>query len=133
MTEPTVLKLGGSVITDKDSPETVDDASLKGVLDAVETAYKNHDGELQLVIVHGGGSFGHVHAAEHGVSTTSGTSEAAAAAAPAKSQGPTKASPLLSCMVAVAGALGAQYQESWGSAIPGGCALSLNYLCLTFI
>ena len=81
MTEPTILKLGGSVITDKHSPETVDDASLKGVLDAVETAYKNHDGELQLVIVHGGGSFGHVHAAEHGVSTTSGTSEAAAAAA----------------------------------------------------
>jgi len=74
--ETTILKLGGSVITDKDSPETVDDASLNSVLDAVATT---SDTDGRLVVVHGGGSFGHVHAAEHGVSTTDGTHEAAAA------------------------------------------------------
>ena len=79
MTDLTVLKLGGSVITDKDSPETVDDASLDGVLDAVAAAVDT-DTE-RLVVVHGGGSFGHVHAAEHGVSTTDGSDEAAAVAA----------------------------------------------------
>ena len=79
-TEPdelVVLKLGGSVITNKDSPETVDDEALNSVLDAVAAAFRN-DG-ARLVVVHGGGSFGHVHAAEHGVSTTEGTSDAAAA------------------------------------------------------
>jgi len=76
-TDLVVLKLGGSVITDKDSPETVDDDSLDSVLDAVAAALEKDD--ARLVIVHGGGSFGHVHAAEHGVSTTDGTHEAAAA------------------------------------------------------
>ncbi|WP_253736897.1 isopentenyl phosphate kinase [Halohasta salina] len=74
-----VLKLGGSVITDKDSPETVDDASLDGVVDAVAAAVDADAG--RLVVVHGGGSFGHVHAAEHGVSTTDGSDEAAAVTA----------------------------------------------------
>jgi len=76
MSELTILKLGGSVITDKDSPETVDDAALDGVLDAIAAAMKT---DSRLIVVHGGGSFGHVHAAEHGVSTTDGTTEAAAA------------------------------------------------------
>ena len=49
----------------------------------------------------------------------------AAAAAPAKAGKP---APLLSCMVAVAGALGAQYQESWASAIPGACVLCILYV-----
>ena len=31
----TILKLGGSVITDKDSPETVDDAALDSVVAAI--------------------------------------------------------------------------------------------------
>ena len=51
-----VLKLGGSVVTRKDEPETVDE---------------------ELVVVHGGGSFGHHHAAEYGVSTTDGTHDPA--------------------------------------------------------
>lgn len=74
-----VLKLGGSVITDKDSPETVDDENLNQVLDAVATAVTNETTDFRLILVHGGGSFGHVHAAEHGVSTTEGTADAAAA------------------------------------------------------
>jgi len=77
--ELVVLKLGGSVITDKDSPETVDDAALDSVLDTVAASLTNRHTEFRLIVVHGGGSFGHVHAAEHGVSTTEGTHEAAAA------------------------------------------------------
>lgn len=63
----TVLKLGGSVITQKNSPETVDDAALERAAEALA------DPPDRLVVVHGGGSFGHHHAAEHGVATTTGT------------------------------------------------------------
>ncbi|WP_135303160.1 isopentenyl phosphate kinase [Haloarcula amylovorans] len=66
-----VLKLGGSVVTEKDEPETVDDAALSAAADAVAAA------DEKLVVVHGGGSFGHHHAAEYGVSTTKGTHDVA--------------------------------------------------------
>lgn len=68
----TVLKLGGSVVTRKDEPETVDDAAL----DRAAAAIGATDGDL--VVVHGGGSFGHHHASRHGVSTTRGTRDAGA-------------------------------------------------------
>jgi isopentenyl phosphate kinase len=71
----TVLKLGGSVITEKDTPETVDDAALSRAAEAVA----DFDGDL--VLVHGGGSFGHHAAAERGVTTESGTRSAADARA----------------------------------------------------
>jgi isopentenyl phosphate kinase len=67
----TVLKLGGSLVTEKDDPETVDRSNLRRAAAAVAA------GE-HLVVVHGGGSFGHHHAAEHGVSTTDGTDDAGA-------------------------------------------------------
>ena len=70
----TILKLGGSVITDKDDPETVDEASLSRVVDAVS----DHHAPGEFVVVHGGGSFGHHHAAAHGYSKTDGTRDAAA-------------------------------------------------------
>ena len=66
-----VLKLGGSVVTRKDDPETVDEEALSAAADAVA------DTDESLVVVHGGGSFGHHHAAEYGVSTTAGTHETA--------------------------------------------------------
>ncbi len=62
----TVLKLGGSVITDKTDPETVDETNLGRAADALA-------GRTDVVVVHGGGSFGHHHADRHGVSTTAGT------------------------------------------------------------
>jgi isopentenyl phosphate kinase len=65
-----VLKLGGSVITEKNSPETVDTDALSHAADAISAA--DHD----IVLVHGGGSFGHHHAAEYGVTTTEGTRDA---------------------------------------------------------
>ncbi|ELY64468.1 isopentenyl phosphate kinase [Natrinema versiforme] len=72
-----VLKLGGSVITEKDRPETLDGAALERAADAIAAAL---DAGLEnLVIVHGGGSFGHHNASEHGISTTAGTRDASAA------------------------------------------------------
>ncbi|MGB9986142.1 isopentenyl phosphate kinase [Salarchaeum japonicum] len=68
-----VLKLGGSVITEKDERETVDLdslARLAGVLGQAEVE--------DLVVVHGAGSFGHYYANEHDVSTTEGTHDARA-------------------------------------------------------
>lgn len=61
-----VIKLGGSVITDKNRIETVDKARISGLADALAN-------REDLVIVHGAGSFGHHHAATHGVSVTKGT------------------------------------------------------------
>ena len=67
----TVLKLGGSVVTEKNDPETVDRAAL-------ERAAGTLAGRDDVVLVHGGGSFGHHHAARYSVSTTEGTGDPAA-------------------------------------------------------
>ena len=63
----TVLKLGGSVVTEKGTPETVDAEALGRAAAAVATV------PGRVAVVHGGGSFGHHHAAEHGVSSAEGT------------------------------------------------------------
>ena len=62
-----VLKLGGSVVTDKSSPETIDEENLARAADAVAGF------DDDLVLVHGGGSFGHHHASEHGITRTAGS------------------------------------------------------------
>jgi len=67
----TILKLGGSVITEKDVPETVDSEALAAAAGAIGTA----DVE-DLVVVHGGGSFGHHHAEAHAVTATQGSQDA---------------------------------------------------------
>jgi isopentenyl phosphate kinase len=64
----TVLKLGGSVITEKDRAETLDGPAVDRLADAVAAA-----GVDELVLVHGGGSFGHHHAEAHGVTTAEGS------------------------------------------------------------
>lgn len=75
-----VLKLGGSVITEKDRAETLDGQALDQAADAVAAALESPSEALAdgLVVVHGGGSFGHHNASEHGVSTTTGTHDASA-------------------------------------------------------
>ncbi len=71
----TVLKLGGSVVTEKDNPEQVDEATLAQTADDIAGS-----GVERLVVVHGGGSFGHYHAATHDVTTTRGTHDPGAVA-----------------------------------------------------
>lgn len=70
----TLLKLGGSVITEKGDPETLDGPALDRVADEIGAR-----STTDLVLVHGGGSFGHHHADRHGVSTTTGTHDAGGA------------------------------------------------------
>ncbi|WP_435184622.1 isopentenyl phosphate kinase [Halobellus sp. EA9] len=66
-----VLKLGGSVVTDKETPETVDDDALDAAVAAVADADLD-----RLALVHGAGSFGHHHADKHGVTPSSGSHDA---------------------------------------------------------
>ena len=57
---PVILKLGGSVITVKDKPFTPNTAIMKRVAEEISEA-----GLKSLVVVHGGGSFGHPVAKEY--------------------------------------------------------------------
>jgi isopentenyl phosphate kinase len=68
----TVLKLGGSVVTEKDRGETVDGPALDRAAAAIADARDGGDVD-DLVVVHGGGSFGHPAAAAFGVTTEDGT------------------------------------------------------------
>ncbi len=77
MGETIVLKLGGSVITEKDRPETLDGVQLDAVADAVAGAITTGRVD-RLALVHGGGSFGHHQAEQHGVTTTAGSRDAGA-------------------------------------------------------
>jgi isopentenyl phosphate kinase len=76
----TVLKLGGSVITDKTAARTVDHEALDTAARTIGSHCADSEGD-PLVLVHGGGSFGHPAAAEHGVSESEGTHDATAVAA----------------------------------------------------
>ena len=77
-----VVKLGGSVITEKERPETLDGAALDRAADTVADHVADRPADDPgVVVVHGGGSFGHHHADEHGVSTAAGTHDADAVAA----------------------------------------------------
>ncbi|WP_424018799.1 isopentenyl phosphate kinase [Halorientalis pallida] len=67
-----VVKLGGSVVTEKDEPETLAEAAIERAARAVANADEG------VVVVHGGGSFGHHHATRHSVSRTDGTTDATA-------------------------------------------------------
>ena len=57
-----VLKLGGSVITDKDQAMTPDEGNIRRLCEEVKAAWPT-----PLIIVHGGGSFGHPVAKKYGI------------------------------------------------------------------
>ncbi len=63
--EIVLLKLGGSLITDKDIPYTPRPGKLKELALEIKTVLDS-DANLQLILGHGSGSFGHVAAKEHG-------------------------------------------------------------------
>jgi isopentenyl phosphate kinase len=60
--KPTVLKLGGSVITDKEKPLTPDLKAIERLADEISRAKPS-----SLILVHGGGSFGHPVAERYGI------------------------------------------------------------------
>ncbi len=68
------LKLGGSLITDKNQPHTARIGTLKRLAQEIADALRLRQ-DLQLIIGHGSGSFGHVPAEKHG--TRQGVSSAA--------------------------------------------------------
>ncbi len=59
---PTVLKLGGSVITRKDKPFTANKKAITRLAAEIQQADVG-----PLILIHGGGSFGHPVAKEHGI------------------------------------------------------------------
>jgi isopentenyl phosphate kinase len=62
MTEPgknlLFLKLGGSLITDKNAPQTINYQTIRCIVQELKEAL-DEDPQLQLVVGHGGGSFPH--------------------------------------------------------------------------
>jgi isopentenyl phosphate kinase len=58
------LKLGGSILTDKTQPEALNTVAINRTARAIAAALAT--GQLQIVIGHGGGSFGHYWAARYG-------------------------------------------------------------------
>lgn len=63
--EIVLLKLGGSLITDKDIPFTPRLDKLADLAQEIKTALDANP-EMQLILGHGSGSFGHVAAKKHG-------------------------------------------------------------------
>ena len=59
-----ILKIGGSILTNKDSKTSeVDSSSLKRIASEIKDSMDNS--QKQLIIVHGAGSFGHPPAKKH--------------------------------------------------------------------
>lgn len=88
MSELILLKLGGSVITDKTQPFTARIDVIERIAAEIKNALVERGDDLQLIIGHGSGSFGHMAAAKYqthqgAVSAESwlGFAEVAAAAA----------------------------------------------------
>lgn len=57
-----ILKIGGSVITDKENFEKVNEEALNEICSAIAEKYRD------LILVHGAGSFGHPHVKKFGLS-----------------------------------------------------------------
>jgi len=59
-----IIKIGGAAITRKDQFEILNEAVLGKVASQVNHLYANR---IQMIVVHGAGSFGHFQAAEDGI------------------------------------------------------------------
>lgn len=58
------IKLGGSLITDKDQPDTARPRVIHSLMEALQTLRETRP-ELQILLGHGSGSFGHAAAKRH--------------------------------------------------------------------
>jgi isopentenyl phosphate kinase len=67
-----VVKLGGSLITNKRCFRTLDTASLDRACSQLKEAMWRSSGRLRLVVIHGAGSFGHSEAKRFGLKTGGG-------------------------------------------------------------
>lgn len=65
MSQLTFLKLGGSLITDKHTPSTARPDTIASLVREIQYA-KQQNPELQLILGHGSGSFGHSAASKYG-------------------------------------------------------------------
>jgi isopentenyl phosphate kinase len=63
---PIILKIGGSVITKKEKDMLADIKAIKRIVKEIKEALESSP-NLELVLVHGGGSFGHSVAARYNV------------------------------------------------------------------
>lgn len=63
MQKLTIIKLGGSLITDKNRPLVAREAVIKRLAEEINSASKNYKGKL--IIGHGSGSFGHASALKY--------------------------------------------------------------------
>ena len=70
MRPPTIVKLGGSVVTDKKVAFSYREKAVRGLGKAMAAS------GLRMVVVHGGGSFGHAVARKYGLSRETSTSTA---------------------------------------------------------
>jgi isopentenyl phosphate kinase len=65
LSELILLKLGGSVITDKTRPFTARHETIERLAQEINNAYHDRADDLQLIVGHGAGSFGHEVAARY--------------------------------------------------------------------
>jgi isopentenyl phosphate kinase len=64
-----VVKLGGSLITNKDKPLAINRAALVKVARSIAKS-RLPSKSKKLILIHGGGSFGHYYAKQYGISTS---------------------------------------------------------------
>lgn len=64
----TVIKLGGSLITNKDQPLTPNIRNIRAVARAISSGVVLDN--KKVFIIHGGGSYGHYYASKYGLSTS---------------------------------------------------------------
>jgi len=60
-----LIKMGGSVATFKDRPESANYSAIEGVARAISLLQ-----EIPMIMVHGGGSFGHYWSIRYNMHTT---------------------------------------------------------------
>lgn len=58
----TIIKLGGSIITKKDTPFSLNESNLTSLIRNISEYMAKKDSEEKIIILHGGGSFSHMAA-----------------------------------------------------------------------